>query len=144
VRQYGGARKDAVQTLHHVNFINAVIARQLVDKFPRKTSVLRPRYRRNGPHAAAWFSLADDPVPEKDKAVVPVRDMGFRHIEREFQFAFQKGPAGFPHFQCVHLGSFHLHRKIIGTSTVRHRWLPLPAFSHSRIAWLTLRSGLKP
>lgn len=125
------SRKDALQTLHHVNFVNAVIARQLVDKLPRKTPVLCPRYRRDGPHAAAWSSFPDDPVAEKDKAVVHVRDMGFRHIEREFQFAFQKGPAGFPHFQCVRLGSFHLHRKIIRISTVRHRWLPLPAFSPS-------------
>jgi len=70
--------------LWQVNFIDAVIARQGFDNFLCKSPILRPRYRFDGPHAAAWSSLTDDPVTEKDKAVIHVSDMGFRHIEREF------------------------------------------------------------
>jgi hypothetical protein len=70
-----------VSTMTH--FIDAVIARQGFDKFLCKSPVLRPRYRCDGPHAATRSSLTDDPVTEKDKAVVHVSNMGFRHIERE-------------------------------------------------------------
>jgi len=38
-------------------------------------------------------TLADDPVLQKDEAVIDVGDMGLFHVQRQLQLTFQKRPA---------------------------------------------------
>ena len=45
-------------------------------------------YCRYDGHPSMRPSLADDPVPQKDEAVVDVGDMGLLHVQRQLQLTF--------------------------------------------------------
>ena len=56
-------------------------------------------YRRDDGHASVRPSLANDPVPQKDEAVIDVGDMGLFHIQRQLQLDLPETPGiprGFP------------------------------------------------
>src|SRR6516162_8517629 len=58
-------------------------------------------YRCDDGHAPVRPSLANDPVPQKDEAVIDVGDMGFLHIQHQFQLAFQKGATSLADFAAA-------------------------------------------
>jgi hypothetical protein len=51
-----------------------------------------PRYRVDHGHASLR-PLSNNPMPQKDEPVIDVGDMGFLHIQRQFQAAFQESTA---------------------------------------------------
>src|SRR5215471_12175196 len=87
-------------------------------------------YRCDDGHAPVRPSLANDPVPQKDEAVIDVGDMGFLHIQHQFQLAFQKGAAFLADFLCLSFGPFYDHDKVVSVSAVSNRRLPLPVLSN--------------
>src|SRR6516162_209104 len=76
-------------------------------------------YRCDDGHAPVRPSLANDPVPQKDEAVIDVGDMGFLHIQHQFQLAFQKGATFLADFLCLSFGPFYDHDKVVSVSAVR-------------------------
>src|SRR5215510_11299691 len=87
-------------------------------------------YRCDDGHAPVRPSLANDPVPQKDEAVIDVGDMGFLHIQHQFQLAFQKGATFLADFLCLSFGPFYDHDKVVSVSAVSNRRLPLPVLSN--------------
>src|SRR5258708_16270518 len=87
------------------------IGRQLLDKFLGKASVFLPRYCADRPHAAAWTSLTYDAMAEEYEAIVDMRNMGFLHVQRQFELTFEEISASFPPSFPLRLASFYDHHK---------------------------------
>ena len=75
-------------------------------------------YRRDDGHASARSPLADDPVSEEDEPVVDVGDMGFLHIQRQLQAAFQKHPAFLADGLGMCLGPLDDDHEVIGIAAI--------------------------
>ena len=111
--------KLPIQTFHDIHPICTLIARQLLDQFLGKVSVLLPLYCADRPHTATWPSLTYDAMTEKYKAIVDMRHMGFLHVQRQFELTFKESSACLLHFFRVRLGPFYDHRIVISVSAVR-------------------------
>lgn len=83
----------AVQAVHHIDFSKIVITREDLRQSVRECLGPLFGYGRDDRHPPARSPLANDPMPQKDEAIIDVGDMGFLHIQRQLQLAFQKGPA---------------------------------------------------
>jgi hypothetical protein len=59
-------------------------------------------------------SLSNDAVPQKDEPIVDVGDMGFVHIQRQFQAAFQESAAFSADCFCMCLCPLDDDDKVIG------------------------------
>ena len=70
-------------------------------------------------------------MTEENEAVIHMRDMGFLHIQREFQLAFKELSTRFAHCFSVLSSSFDNDHKIIRVPAVGDSWFPLPVLSHS-------------
>jgi len=68
--------------------------------------------------------LSNDPVPQKDEPVIDVGDIGFLHIQRQFQSAFQEGPAFATDGFGICLCPFDDSGKAIGTAAIGDSRLP--------------------
>lgn len=124
------ARQLAVQGSDHIDRTDTMIAGEGFGKFANKPLGLFLGYGRDDGHASMRPSLANDPVPQKDKAVVDVGDMGLGHIQRQLQSAFQKGAACFTDFLCLSLGPFDDHDEVVSVSAVGDGRFPLPVLSN--------------
>lgn len=75
-------------------------------------------------------SLTNDPVPQKDEAIIDVCDMGLLHVQRHLQLAFQKRPAFLTDFFRLSLASFYDHDKVVSVSAIGDGRLPLPVLAN--------------
>lgn len=100
-------RQLTVQASDHVDRADTMIAGKGFSEPANKPLRLFLGYRCDDGHAPVRPSLANDPVPQKDEAVIDVSDRGFLHIQRQFQLALQKGAAFFADFLCLSFGPFY-------------------------------------
>jgi hypothetical protein len=70
-------------------------------------------------------------MTEEHEAVIHMRDMGFLHIQREFQLVFKERSTRFAHSLGVLSSSFDNDHKIIRVPAVGDGRFPLPVLSHS-------------
>ena len=87
-------------------------------------------YRRDDGHVPVRPSLANDTVPQKDKPVIDVGDMGLLHIQPQLQAAFQKGTAFLANLHSMGFRPLDNDDKIIGISTIRDSRFPLPVLTN--------------
>src|SRR4029077_9695529 len=116
----------------HVDRADTMIAGKGFSEPANKPLGLFLGYRCDDGHASVRPSLANDPVPQKDEAVIDVGDMGFLHIQHQFQIAFQKGAAFLADFLCLSFGPFYDHDKVVSVSAISNRRLPLPVLLRDR------------
>ncbi|CND50114.1 Uncharacterised protein [Yersinia pseudotuberculosis] len=76
--------------------------------------------RRYHSHITVTTAFADDPVPQKDKAVINMGDPGLVHVQPEFKTVFEHAPTLFPDGFRLCFGTFDNEYKIIGISAYRH------------------------
>ena len=127
--EVGPARQFAVQALHHVNLVHAIIAGQFFNQLVRKVSELVPGYRRDWTHCTPGPSFANDAVTQKGEPIVDKSNMGFIHIKQQLQGAFQKRSAFLTNGLSMWLVSRNDDANVISISTVSHRRHPLPLFT---------------
>ena len=128
--EVGPACELAVEPFHQVNLVLAVITGQFLRELGREVLELVPGYGRDRAQGPPRPTLANDTMPEKDKPVIDVCDMGFDHIQRQFQLIFQEGTALLAYGLGMRLVALDDQDKIIGIAAVRHRRLPLPVLPH--------------
>src|SRR5215475_13502733 len=68
-------------------------------------------------------------MPQKDEAVIDVGDMGFLHIQRQLQLAFQKDPALLADGLGMGLRPFDDDNEVIGIATIGYCRFPLAVLS---------------
>ena len=68
-------------------------------------------------------------MPQEDKAVIDVGDMGFVHIQRQLQLTFQKGPALLADGLGMGLRPFDDDDEVIGIATIGYGRFPLAVLS---------------
>src|SRR6218665_1334449 len=124
------SRQLAVQAVHHVDLANIMIAGKGLGQSASKRLGLFLGYRRDDGHVPVRPSLSDDPMPQKDKPVIDVGDMGLFHIQRQLQAVFQKGPAFLADFFGMDLRPFDDDDEVIGIATIGNRRFPLPVLSN--------------
>ncbi len=120
----------AVQAGDHVDRADTMIAGKGLGQSADKPLGLFLGYCRDDGHLSTSPSLANDPVAQKDEAIVDVSDMGLLHVQRQLQLAFQKRPAFLTDFLCLSLGSFYDHDKVVGVSAIGNGRFPLPVFAN--------------
>lgn len=120
----------AVQAGDHVDRTDTMIAGKGFGELANKPLGLFLGYRRDDGHPSMRPTLADDPVPQKDEAVIDVCDMSFLHVQRQLQLTFQKRPAFLTDFLCLSLGSFYDHDKVVGVSAIGNGRFPLPVLAN--------------
>ena len=64
-------------------------------------------------------------MAEEYEAIVDMCNMGFLHVQRQFELTFKETSACFPHCFGVRPGSFYDHHKIISVTAVRYCRYPL-------------------
>src|ERR1700739_525402 len=87
-------------------------------------------YRRDNRHSSMRSAFPNDPVYQKDKAIIDVGDMGFLHIQRQLQLAFKELTTLFTDGFGVRLRPFDDDDKVIGIATVRDSGFPFPILSN--------------
>jgi hypothetical protein len=70
-------------------------------------------------------------MTEEHEAVIHMRDVGFLHIQREFQLVFKEPSTRFSHCFGVLPSSFDNDHKIIRVPAIGDGRFSLPMFSHS-------------
>ena len=95
-----------------------MIAGENLGQFASKRLGLLLGYRRNDGHSSARPSLANDPVPQKDKPVIDVGDMGFIHVQRQFQMVLQKRATLLADFLGLRLRPFDDDDEVIGIAAI--------------------------
>ena len=80
-------------------------------------------------------------MPKKDEAVIDVSDMGFLHIQRQLELAFQKGAAFLANGLGMGLRPFDNDDKVIGIATIGYGRFPLAVLSNRNRTTL-LNAGL--
>ena len=123
------SRQLAVQAVHHVDLANIMIAGKGLGQSANKRLCLFLGYCRDDGHVSVRPPLADDPMPQKDEAVIDVGDMGLFHIQRQLQAVFQKGPAFLADFLSMDLRPFDDDDEVIGIATIGNCRFPLPVLS---------------
>src|SRR5690606_12548828 len=93
--------------------------------------------RKSCPCRARW-SRSPESVPtisgirtQEDKAVIHMCNMGFLHIQRELQFAFEEFTTCFAHCLGMFASPLDHDHKVICIPTVGYSRFPLPVFSYS-------------
>lgn len=69
-------------------------------------------------------------MPQKDEAIIDVGDMGFLHIQRQFQLAFQKGTALLADGLGMGLRPFDDDDEVIGIATKGYSRFPITVLSN--------------
>src|SRR5260370_9422295 len=69
-------------------------------------------------------------MPQKDEAIIDVGDMGFLHIQRQLQLAFQKGTALLADGLSMGLRPFDDDDEVIGIATIGYSRFPLAVLSN--------------
>src|SRR5450759_546729 len=69
-------------------------------------------------------------VPKKDEAVIDVSDMGFLHIQRQLEFAFQKGAAFLANGLGMGRRPLDTDDKVIGIAKIGYGRFPLAVLSN--------------
>ena len=123
-------RQLPVQAVDHVHRGDLMIAGECLDQAMSEGLGFLLGYGGDHGHTPARSPLTNDPVSQEDEPVIDVGDMGFVHIQRQFQAVFQKGPAFFADGFGMCLGAFDDDDKIIGITAVGDSRLPLPVLSN--------------
>lgn len=124
------SRKLAVQAANHVDRADIMIAGKSLGQLVNKRLGLFLGYCRNDGHASVRPSLANDPMPQKDKPIIDMGNMGLVHIQRQLQAAFQKGTAFFADFLSMGLCPFDDDNKIISIAAIGNGRFPLPVLTN--------------
>ena len=124
--EVGPARQSAIESFYQVYRILAVTAGQLLRQPRSEVTELVPGYRCHRPHRAPWPPFANDPMSEEREPVVDVCHMGFVHVQRQLEFAFQERSTFFADGLCLRLGSLDDDEKVIGVTAIGNRRFPLP------------------
>src|ERR1700722_11959048 len=69
-------------------------------------------------------------MSQEYEAIVDMRNMGFLHVQRQFELTFKETSACFSHCFRVRPGSFYDHHKIISVTAVRYCRYPLSVLPH--------------
>jgi len=75
-------------------------------------------------------------VPEENKPVIDVGDMGLVHIQRQFQAAFQKGPSFITDGLGMCFGALDDNDEVVGVTAVGDSRFPLPVLTNRNGATL--------
>ncbi len=84
------SRQFAIQAFDKINLVRAIIAGQFFNQLVGEASELVFGYCCYRTHRTSGSSFANDAVPQENKPVIDVRNMGFLQIKRQLQGVFQK------------------------------------------------------